>query len=557
MDTVISGTDIAISVLSLIAGVGVFLIACTMMSSSLEALGSRKLKALFSKTANNKLVGVGIGTVTTALIQSSSATSVMVIGFVSAGVMSLTQASTIIFGANIGTTVTGQLVALGMFGEGVSTSVIFGSLAGVGAFILAFAKKDKLKNIGGILAGFGMLFAGLSVMGNAMEFFSEMEEVKEFLSSFKNPWLLILIGTLITALIQSSSVMTSMVITMVVTGLITLNQGVYITMGANIGTCITALLAGITSNKDAKRTALIHVLFNVSGVIIFMIADFFVKLGGLNYGTLLEKIFPNAPQLQMAMFHTFFNVVTVIIILPFTGLLVKAVTKILPDNSNENKEIRFKYLDEHLLATPSIATMEVKNELLDMAKISNENFNVACETILLKSFKNKEKFEKNEKRLNFLNKGINAFIVKLLNTDLSEKDRAYLSSAIRTASDLERVGDYAENITEYFKKLKETESTFSSNALNELENLRQTVNTLYENVLKVYGDGDKHSYEQVFALEEKIDELTDTMAEKHIKRLENNECTTEVGARFLSLSSDVERIADHYVNVAKSIKSFL
>lgn len=547
---------IATSILSLVAGVGVFLIACTMMSSSLEALGSRKLKALFSKTAKNKLVGVGIGTVTTAVIQSSSATSVMVIGFVSAGVMTLAQAATIIFGANIGTTVTGQLVALGMFGNGISTSVIFGALAGVGAFILAFAKKDKLKNIGGILAGFGMLFAGLTMMGDAMEFFSEMDSVKDFLASFKNPWLLILIGTILTALIQSSSVMTSMVITMVVSGLITLKQGVYITMGANIGTCITALLAGITGTRDAKRTSLIHVFFNVSGVIMFMIADLFLGLGNVSYGALLQKAFPDAPQLQMAMFHTIFNVATVIVILPFTNLLVKAVTKILPDKPEEKQEIHFKYLDEHLLATPSIATMEVKNEILNMAEISLENFNIACESIRLKNFKDKEKFEQNEKTLNFVNRGINSFVVKLLNTELSERDRAYLSSSLRTASDLEIVGDYAVSMTEYLEKLIEIGCMFSSGAINEILSLNEIVNELYENVLKTYRDGDRNTLKKVFELEENIDDLSEKMAENHIKRLEKNECTPEVGARFLSLSSDIERIADHYVNVAKSIKSF-
>lgn len=547
---------IATSILSLVAGVGVFLIACTMMSSSLEALGSRKLKALFSKTAKNKLVGVGIGTVTTAVIQSSSATSVMVIGFVSAGVMTLAQAATIIFGANIGTTVTGQLVALGMVGDGISTSVIFGALAGIGAFVLAFAKKDKLKNIGGILAGFGMLFAGLTMMGDAMEVFSRMDSVRAFLASFRNAWLLIVIGTILTALIQSSSVMTSMVIAMVVKGLITLQQGVYITMGANIGTCITALLAGITSTRDAKRTALIHVFFNVSGVIMFMIADLFFGLGNVSYGSLLQKAFPDAPQLQMAMFHTIFNVVTVVVILPFTNLLIKAVTKILPDNPKEKQEIHFKYLDEHLLATPSIATMEVKNEILNMAEISLENFNIACESIRLKTFKDKQKFEQNEKTLNFVNNGINSFVVKLLNTELSERDRAYLSSSLRTASDLEIVGDYAVSMTEYLEKLIEKGCMFSSGAINEILSLNEVVNELYENVLKTYRDGDKDTLKKVFEIEKDIDDLSEKMAENHIKRLEKNECTPEVGARFLSLSSDIEKIADHYVNVAKSIKPF-
>ena len=276
-------TAVFTSVFSLIAGVGVFLIACSMLSSNLEALGSKKLKSMFSKASKSKLLGVGVGTVTTAVIQSSSATSVMVIGFVNAGIMTLAQAATVIFGANIGTTITGQIVALGLLGSNsISASAIFSALAGVGAFVLVFAKKDSTAKIGGITAGFGMLFVGLSMMSGAMGFFSELDSVRNFLALFENPFLLVLIGALLTAVVQSSSVMTTMSITMVVTGLITLNQGVYITMGSNIGTCVTALIAGLTSTENAKRTALIHLIFNVSGVFVFLLIGMFLRLGGID-----------------------------------------------------------------------------------------------------------------------------------------------------------------------------------------------------------------------------------------------------------------------------------
>ncbi len=277
---------IAVSVLTLIAGVGIFLIACSMMSSNLESIGSKRLKSLFAKTSKSKLIGVGVGVVTTATIQSSSATTVMAIGFVNAGIMTLAQAATVIFGANIGTTVTGQLVALGMFGDNaISSSVVFATFAGIGAFILAFAKKDKVQKIGGVLAGFGMIFVGISLMSGAMNVFAESPAVREFLAMFRNPVLLVLIGAALTAVVQSSSVMTSMAITMVVSGLININQGIYITMGSNIGTCITALIAGLTSGRNAKRTALIHLIFNVSGVAIFLLIGLFMSLGGINYGS--------------------------------------------------------------------------------------------------------------------------------------------------------------------------------------------------------------------------------------------------------------------------------
>ena len=438
MDT----AGIITSILTLIAGVGVFLIACSMMSANLEALGSKKLKALFAKASKSKLVGVGVGAATTAVIQSSSATSVMVIGFVNAGIMTLAQAATVIFGANIGTTITGQLVALGMFGgNSVSTSVIFATFAGVGAFVLAFAKRDRTRKIGGILAGFGMLFVGLSLMSGSMGYFSELDEIKNFLAAFKNPVLLVLIGAVLTAVVQSSSVMTSMTITMVVAGLINLNQGIYITMGSNIGTCVTALIAGLTSTKNAKRTALIHLIFNVSGVVLFLIIGLFLGIGKIDYGFIFGKMFPNAPQIQLSMFHTVFNVVTVIIVLPLTNLLVKLVTLIVPEKKSKQPtdgQPHLHFVDEHMLRTPPIAVQQTKNEIIAMAETAIVNFDLACGIVCSLNYEKIEQFRNNENQLNFLNKELVKFIVRLLKEDLSEKDRVYLSTAIRSITDLDR-----------------------------------------------------------------------------------------------------------------------
>jgi len=555
-----TATEIATSVLSLIAGVGIFLIACTMMSSNLEALGSRKLKSLFAKASKSKLLGVGVGAATTAVIQSSSATSVMVIGFVNAGIMTLTQAATVIFGANIGTTITGQLVALGMFGSNtISTSVIFATFAGIGAFILAFAKKDRLQKLGGIMAGFGMLFVGLSMMSGAMSDFSELDSVKSFLAQFENPLLLVLIGTVLTAVIQSSSVMTSMAITMVVTGLISLNQGIYITMGANIGTCVTALIAGITSTKNAKRTALIHLIFNISGVVVFLLIGLFMNIGGIDYGFLFNKMFPNAPQIQLSMFHTVFNVVTVIIVLPLTNLLVKLVTLIVPEKKSKQPtdgQLHLHFVDEHMLRTPPIAVQQTKNEIIAMAETAIVNFDLACEIVCSLNYEKIEQFRKNENQLNFLNKELVKFIVRLLKEDLSEKDRVYLSTAIRSITDLERVGDYAENIVEYADRLKEANEKFSDEAINEITDLKMLIHKLYGAVMNAYRDCDKKALKEAYAVEETIDEVTGKMAENHIRRLSGGLCTPEVGTQYLSLSTNVERIADHYINVARTIKSY-
>lgn len=555
MDTV----AIATSILSLVAGVGIFLIACTMMSSNLEAIGSKRLKSLFAKASKSKLLGVGVGAATTAVIQSSSATSVMVIGFVNAGIMTLTQAATVIFGANIGTTITGQLVALGLFGENsVSTSVIFSAFAGIGAFVLAFAKHDKVKKIGGIAAGFGMLFVGLSMMSGAMSYFSALDSVKNFLAKFTNPFLLVLIGAVLTAVVQSSSVMTSMAITMVVSGLINLNQGIYITMGANIGTCVTALIAGLTSTKNAKRTALIHLIFNISGVAVFLLIGLFLRLGGIDYGWLFNKAFPHAPQLQLSMFHTVFNVLTVIIVLPFTKLLVKFVTKIIPDKRSGREkadEPHFLYFEEHMLRTPPIAVQQIKNEIVGMADASFVNFNAACKIACTLDYREIDDFRQRERRLNFLNFGLSRVIAELLKEDLDEKDRLYLTSAIRTVIDLERVGDYAENIVEYADKLKEANARFSEKAVSEIEELERLIRTLYEQVMLAYKDNDLAALDKAYAVEEQVDELAERMANNHVSRLSSGECTAEIGTQYLCVSTNVERVADHYINVAKVVQT--
>lgn len=555
MDTV----AIVTSVLTLVAGVGIFLIACSMMSSNLEALGSRRLKSLFSKASKSKLLGVGVGAAATAVIQSSSATTVMVIGFVNAGIMTLMQAATVIFGANIGTTITGQIVALGLFGgDSVSTSVIFASLAGVGAFILAFAKKDRTRKIGGIAAGFGMLFVGLSMMSGSMSYFSELGEVKNFFALFKNPILLALIGMIFTAIVQSSSVMTSMAITMVVTGLISLNQGIYITMGSNIGTCVTALIAGLTSTKNAKRTALIHLIFNFSGVAVFMLIGLFMSFGGIDYGFIFSKMFPDAPQIQLSMFHTIFNILTVIIVLPLTNLLVKFVTKIVPDRAAKDEkgdEPHFRFIEEHMLRTPPIAVQQIKNEILDMAEISIANFDLSCKIICTLDYSEAEEFRRRERQLDFLNKELVRFIVRLLKEDLNEKDRIYLTSAIRVITDLERVGDYAENIVEYADRLKEADGKFSERAVGEVNDLDALIKSLYYEVVKAYKFLDRKSLENAYAIEERIDEVTEKMSHNHITRLSAGECTADVGTQYLSLSANAERVADHYINVAKTIKA--
>ena len=332
----ISFSSVLTAILTLMAGIGVFLVACQMMSTHLEAVSSKRLKQLFSKTGKSKWLGVGIGTVGTAAIQSSGAVTVMVIGFVNVGILSLTQAATIIYGANIGTTVTAQLVALGMFGKNsISTTIIFAAFAGIGAFMTLFSKRNVTKQIGGILTGFGMLFVGLSMMANAMDEFAALDAVKQFLASINNAVLLVLVGAILTAIIQSSSVMTSIAITMVVSGLVTLDQGIYLTMGSNIGSCVVAIIAGVTSGTSAKRTAMIHLIFNIMGVAIFMLIGFLLRVTTGNewtFGILFDRMFPSAPQIQLAMFHTIFNISTMLVAMPLTNALVNLACRFVKES---------------------------------------------------------------------------------------------------------------------------------------------------------------------------------------------------------------------------------
>lgn len=554
-------TTIISAVLSLLAGIGIFLIACQMMSSNLESASSARLKTMFAKASKSKLLGVGIGTVGTAAIQSSGATTVMTIGFVNAGIISLTQAATIIYGANIGTTVTAQIVALGMFGGGgISTTVIFSACAGIGAFLASFAKQKKWKTIGGILAGFGMLFVGLSLMSGSMKEFAALDAVKLFLAKIGNPLLLVLIGAVFTAIIQSSSVMTSIALAMCVTGLISLNQGIFLTMGSNIGSCIVAIIAGVTSGTNAKRTACMHLLFNCSGVVVFLLAGWLISLisgGDLTYGTMFASMFPDVPQTQLAMFHTIFNVITVLIMLPLTGALVNLVIRLVPDKPTaEHSKYHLHNVNELMLRTPPVAVEQTKLEILRMSELAIANFDRSLDIITNLDFSEREKFYSTEEEINYINRALIDFVVKLSELPLSEHDHNYVSTTFRTIRDLERVGDYAENIVGYADVLQKAGDSFSDNALYEISQLRILIHSLFQKAVVAYRDENLESLEEANVIEEEIDDYTVRMEDCHIDRLSKRSCTPNAGAQYLELAGDTERIADHIINFAKSIRIF-
>ena len=536
----------------LIAGIGVYLIAFKMISSNLEAVSSDRLKKTFARISDSKLIGLFIGIVATVLIQSSSAVTVMTIGFVNAGILSLTQAATIVFGGEIGTTVSGQIVALGLFNmETFDLNALFSSFAGLGVVVSSVAKKDNLKKTGEIISGFGLLFIGLGLMSSSMRSFAELDSLKLFLSQLDNVVFLMVAGAIITAIIHSSAAMTSIAITMVATGLISFEQGIYITLGANVGTCFTGMMAAMSSNANSKRTSVIQLIFNTGGALLILLIDTLIKaFSPVSIGILFERLFQGAPHYQLAMFHTVFNIASVIIVLPLTDLLVSLSKKIIPDDETDEVNERFYYVDENMLKTPAIAVSQVKKEIVNMAAIAIENFNRAIRSFMDKDVDEKKAFVSNENELNFLNKKLVEFVVKLTGlNNISKKDYMYLSSTYKTIADIERIGDYSENIMEYADNLKEYDGKLSDHAKEEIKELRDLINNLYELTIEAYEKNNKSSFKKSMKVEDKVDDLTQRMAENHIDRLNKNLCSAEVGAQFLKLASDVERIGDHLINI--------
>ena len=547
--------DIFYAFLSLLGGIGVFLYGMKLMGDSLEMVAGNEIKRMFAKISNKKLIGVGIGTVTTAVVQSSAAIIVMSMGFVNSGLMSLTQAITISYGANIGTCVTALIVAVGVGGfADVQLTVIFAALAGVGALMIMFTKKDKVKKIGGIITGLGMIFVGLSVMTSSMSIFSQSDKISAFLAKISNPALLLLFGILFTALIQSSSAVSGIVITMVasVPALLQFDQALYIILGSNIGTCITSLIAAIGTNTNAKRAAVINVFYKTVGVIIFGILSIWVPFGKM------FSIF-KAPALQVAMFHLFFNVVATVIFFPFTNLMVKASEKIMPEKKKpvDENEPHLYFLEERLLRTPPVAVAQLKNEIENMAEIAKTNFDKCMDAVMVGKVSDViDEIAKNEKCLNFLNREITKYLVKLSQVDLSEDDKLLISTSYHTVSDIERIGDYAENISEYAEKMEADKLTFSPKAISEIQTLKATITNLYDEVMKTYKEDTLDYIDKVNEYEESVDKQKEEMGERHIERMNKGECTPEVGAIYLSLSSNAERVADHMTNVAYAVKSY-
>lgn len=547
-----SAMDIVESVLLMLAGTGVFLIGINMMGSNLESLAGSKMRTLFDKISSNRFTGLLTGAGVTAVIQSSGATTVMVVGFVNAGLMTLTQAAPIIMGANIGTTITAQIVAL----ESLKITAWFAVLAAVGAFMQMLSKKDTIKKLGALLAGLGMVFVGMDVMKNSMSLIAEIDAVTNVFKNTTNPTILILLALALTALVQSSSATSGILIALAGSFGIPLKSIMYATLGINIGSCITSVIASIGTNANAKRATAIHLLFNTIGMVVFLPIIIWSPID-----VWFETMFANV-ETQSAMFHTFFNILMTLVLIPFVKPLVWVATKVVPekkakDDVEENyMPERFKFIDKRILSTPAIAINQTKHEIILMSEIAYKNFKLSLNCVKNGKLEKQEKFANREKHLNFLNREISKFLVELSAKEISFKDELMLASFYHVVSDLERVGDYSENIMEYADELQKLKTTFSDVALAQLDEMTEAIHKVFENSIKAFEYQDMELLEVVYKYEDMVDEFKMQLDRDHIKRLNSNQCSASTGAVYLSLVSNLERISDHMQNIAKSISDY-
>lgn len=532
------------SLLMLFAGCGVFIAGMNMLSSGLEHGAGGGMKRLLGKISNNRFAGVGIGAGVTAIIQSSAATTVMAIGFVNAGIMTLTQATAIIMGANIGTTVTGIVVSLKSLGISLFASVF--AFIGV---MMTFMKKDRWKTIGSILCGFGLIFVGLDIMGNALDNPKIVNMFSNIFAAIDFPLLLILCGLAFTALIQSSSAATGVFITMVGSGALTMGNALFLVLGSNIGTCVTALIASIGTTVNARRTAIIHLLFNVIGTALFTIAIWIFKKPIVG---LLEDLLAGNPQMQLAWFHVIFNVTTTLVLLPFIKQLVQAATFIIKDKKQEESSIQFRYVDERFLKTPSVALMQVKKEIEYMAEKVQFNLSHSFKAMEENATSYTDEIIGNEAIVDFTNHALSKYLIKLSAVSDGKGEKA-IGAYFHVLNDLERIGDHAENFYDIGVEMQEKGLQFSESANTEIREMEGKVLRMFEIAAEAFDNADSFRLEELTALENEVDGLKRDLSARHYARLTEGKCKVELSPYFSSVVTGLERVADHLVNVGYSV----
>lgn len=534
-------------ILSMAGGLGLFLFGMTVMSESIEKVAGAKLRAILEMFTTNRFTGLIVGVIFTGIIQSSSACTVMVVSFVNSGLMSLYQAAGVIYGANIGTTITSQLVS---FNLSEAAPVIL--LVGVLAMMLG-KERQNIAKLGEVIVGFGILFMGLSSMSSAMSGMKDSPSVVNMLGSLESPVLAILMGTVLTAVIQSSSVTVSIVLLMANQGLLGLPISMYIILGCNIGSCGSALLASLAGKKDAKRAAMIHFLFNVIGTavlyIIFrigmdMIVPAIMGISGGNDG----RFIANA--------HTIIKVFQVIILLPFSNMIVRLTYLLVPGDDKKvgyRDSFQLKYIGEKVVFNPATAVVEVMKEIERMASLAGENLNRAMNAVITLDKEDIEEVYEVEKNINFLNHAITNYLVKINQTTLPIEDLKSIGALFHVVNDIERIGDHAENVADCARRRIETGIDFSRIAQKEMGDMLNMVNTLIQFSVEMFASSSEEHLEDIMHLEDAVDEKERELQKAHVDRLTKNECSPEAGMLFSDIVSGLERVADHATNIAFSI----
>lgn len=534
-------------VLALLGGLALFLYGMQMMSTGLEAAAGNRMKSILEKLTSNRVKGVLVGAAITAVIQSSSATTVMVVGFVNSGLMTLKQAVWVIMGANIGTTITGQLIALDIG----AIAPLF-AIAGVGAIM--FIKSEKVHHISSIFAGLGILFMGMDMMGAAMSPLKESEAFISLMTKFDNPLLGILVGALFTAVIQSSSASVGILQALASTGMIPLSSAVFVLFGQNIGTCITAVLASIGMKVNAKRTTVIHLLFNIIGTVLFTVICLVTP-----YVTWIEAMTPGDPVAQIANAHTVFNIVTTLLLLPFGTHMANIAVRILPDSKKaDDEDLRLKYIrpfeSSYAIGHSAVAVSQVRDEVNRMRDMVAKNISDSFDSLVQYDEKLRKKVSEREEYIDFLNKGISEYIVSLMASEMNMSDSRKINGYYAIISNLERIGDHAVNLAEYGDDMRKWEIDFSDTVKEELNEMKAQCIAALDNLKEVTSENVERILSQAVIIEQKTDDMRDKYFKKQMKRLKKGKCKPQSGIVFSEILTDFERMGDHALNIAQQYR---
>lgn len=530
-------------IITLLGGLGLFLMGMKQMSDGLEKAAGAKMRGILEAVTTNRLMGTLIGILFCAVIQSSSATTVMVVSFVNAGMMNLYQAAGVIMGANIGTTVTSQLVSFNL--SAYAPLFLF-----LGVLMTQFVKNEKIKKFGEVVLGFGVLFMGLSVMSGSMASLKDSPTIVNLLGSLTNPFLAVLMGTVITAVIQSSSVTVSILLLMAQQGLIGVPICLYIILGCNIGACTSALLASLNGKKDAKRAALIHLFFNIIGTIII----FVILVFGSHYVLRLLESISADPGRCIANAHTLFKVFQVIVLLPFTKGIVDLTYVAVPGEDKEaSGAFELLYIGEKSLFNPATAVVAAVRELEHMGALAYENLNRGFEALLALDEEKIEKVYEVEKQINFMNHAITNYLVKINQLTLPIDDKQSIGALFHVVNDIERIGDHAENMADAAQQCKNENISFSPDGVEELKVMSKRVNIILEYSIDMFAHNTREHLQDIMDIENEIDEMERKLQKHHVQRLQNNECSAASGMVFSDVISGFERVSDHATNIAYAL----